>query len=159
MRVRPLLATALATVALSAVPLAAQAADSETLDVRGYDAAPAVTTGSFQLDGAAWGSSFEGSGTLTVTAVDGSLPAQGTCEPATVALDAGTSATEYLAIRTTGEICSHVGDGTLTVNGYFDKQDVTYQGDLHKKAKAEGLVAARVGGFLNIWTASGTIRW
>jgi hypothetical protein len=153
------MATALATVALTALPLAAQAAHGETLDVRGYDAAPVTTPGSFQLDGAAWGSSFEGTGTLTVTALDGSLPARGACEDATVALDAGTAPTEYLSIRTTGEICAHPIDGTLTVNGYFGKKDVTYVGDLHKKAKAAGLVAARVGGFLNIWTASGTIRW
>lgn len=159
MRLRPLLATAITTAVLAAAPLTAHASAGENLDLRGYDATPVTGPGSFQLDGAAWGSSFEGWGTLSVTAVDGSLPAPATCEDATVALDAGTAPSEYLSVRAAGEICAHFLDGTLTVNAYFDKQDVTYHGDLHKKAKAEGLVAARVGGFLNIWSTSGTIRW
>lgn len=162
MRHRALLATALATAALTAVPLAAQAGDVEYIDRSNFDAAPEVTASSLHLDGATRGE-LGGFLDLRVTAQDGTLPTEhGACDPVDVDALLTTSPGEQLAVRTTGEVCMHQFGDTLILTSYFGKKDVTYSGTAHSKVKVvgDGMISASNGiGFGFVSSFSAAVRW
>lgn len=145
MRIRSLLAVAIATVAVSVlVPMSAQAKSTELIDRSIFDATPERTASYLHLAGPTAGP-LGGAMMLTVTASDGTLPsAFGSCEPVDVTAVLVVSPGQVLTVGTSGEACAHIVDGTLQVNAYFGKKDVTYAGSEHQKAKlvGDGLIAA-----------------
>jgi hypothetical protein len=68
---------------------------------------------------------------------------------------------EVLTVHTTGEACAHISDGTLVVNAYFGKKDVSYEGSEHKKAAVigDGLIAAAHHWYGGQASFMGTVRW
>ena len=162
MRTRPILATALVAATLAVVPLAAHAADAELVSRSTFDSAPTVSSSTIHVDGATAGP-LGGFLDLTARAQDGTLPAvQGDCEVADVTAVLTLSPGEQLAVSTTGEICMHQFSPTLVLQSYFDKQDVTYAGTEHRKAKivGDGSIAASNGTFLGFGASFSTsVRW
>jgi hypothetical protein len=162
MRPRTLLATTLASAALAALPLTAQAATAEYVDRSTFDGAPEVMASSLHLDGATRGE-LGGFLDLNVTAQDGTLPtARGACEPVAVDAVLTVSPGEQLTVATTGEACVHQFADTLIVTSYFGKKDLTYAGTAHQKAKVvgDGMISASNSlgfGYLASFTAS--VRW
>ena len=64
-----------------------------------------------------------------------------------------------LLIRTAGELCSHVVDGSPTVNAYFGAKQVTYSG-AHKRARVTDGMIASTRSFLGAQASVGlTVRW
>ena len=150
MRVRSVLVTAAAAAALALVPLTAHAAKPTrtALELRSYDPAAVISTGGYQFGGTAYNSPFTGPSTSTVTALDGTLPAANTCEPATISVQAGPSSTEYLSITATGEVCASFSGNAWAASAGFDRRDIAYVGTEHDRVRGEGLVSASVGNIL-----------
>jgi hypothetical protein len=162
MSARSTILTATAAVALVvALPAAADAATLEHFDRSLYDATPQVSAASWHFDGPTAGP-LGGALDLVVTATDGTFPTVfGSCEPVAVKADLQVSPGEVLRIATTGEACAHVVDGSLTVNAYFGRGDVTYDGTEHKKAKVvgDGIVAAKAGWLGGQASVAADVRW
>ncbi|MDT7783421.1 MAG: hypothetical protein QOF58_1840 [Pseudonocardiales bacterium] len=161
MRPRSVLTTAVAAIALSAIPLSAQAKSIELIDRSVFDGTPVRTASALELAGPTAGP-LGGFFELTVTAADGTLPTVfGSCEPVDVAGVLTVSPGEVLTVHTHGEACAHIIDGTLQVNSYFDKKDVSYEGSEHKKAAVvgDGLIAAAHHWYGGQASFSGTVRW
>jgi hypothetical protein len=116
------LTTAL-TAALVAVATAAPAtaARPAAVDLRG------ATVGSYALDGAGTallsgavsGVPFDGDYTARLASADGSLPAPGTCEPATATMQVTGSKDRFLQLAATGEVCGTWPDATYVVTHRF----------------------------------------
>ena len=161
MRPRSVLTTAVAAIVLSAVPMSAQAKSTELIDRSLFDGTPVRTASALELAGPTAGP-LGGAFALTVTASDGTLPsAFGSCEPVDVAAVLTVSPGEVLHVSTSGEACAHIVDGTLQVNAYFGKNDVSYEGSEHKKAAlvGDGLIAAAHHWYGGQASFSGTVRW
>ena len=162
MRHRTLLATAVAAAALTAVPLTAQATTAEYLDRSNFDAAPDVTASSVHLDGATSGE-LGGFLDIVATAQDGTLPTErGACDPVDVAAVLTVSPGEQLTVHTTGEVCMHQFADTLILQSYFGKNDMTYSGTAHHKAKVVGdgmISAGNALGFGFVASFSSSVRW
>jgi hypothetical protein len=162
MHARTVLATTLATAALTAIPLAAQATDVEYLDRSNFDAAPEVTASSVHLDGATRGE-LGGFLDLRITAQDGTLPTgRGACDPVAVDAVLTVAPGDQIAVSTTGEVCMHQFADTLILVSYFDKKDATYTGTAHHKAKVvgDGMISSSNAlgfGFVSSFTTS--VRW
>ena len=162
MRTRTVLGTTAAAIALTAsAPLAAEAKTTEYLDKRIFDSTPAVTTGTWHLDGMTAG---EIGPTLdvTVTAADGTLPStSNACEPVDVVAVLTLAPGEVLTVRTTDEACAPFFGGTPAVNAYFGDDETEYQGTAHKKVKIEGdgLVSAGGGFFGYQATFNASVKW
>ncbi len=126
-----------------------------------FDGTPVRTASTFEVAGPTagpLGASYE----LSVTAADGTLPtAFGSCEPVDVAAVLTVSPGEVLTVHTHGEACAHISDGTLGVNAYFGKKDLSYEGSEHKKAAVvgDGLIAAAHHWYGGQATFMGTVRW
>jgi hypothetical protein len=162
MRTRTVLATTAAAVAFTvAAPLTAQAKATEYLDKRIFDATPAVTTGSWHLDGMTAG---EIGPTLdvTVTAADGTLPTtSNACEPVDVVGVLTLAPGEVLTVRTTGEACAPFFGGIPAVNAYFGDDETEYQGTAHKNVKivGDGMISAGGGFFGYLATFNASVKW
>ena len=161
MRPRSVLATAIAAAALSLVPMSAQAKSSELIDRSVFDGTPVWTASALELAGPR----LETLGGLLRTHRDRSgrdaadrvrlLRAGGRGRILTV------SPGEVLTVHTQGEACAHIVDGTLQVNAYFGKKDVSYEGGEHKKADVvgDGLIAAAHHWYGGQASFLGTVRW
>jgi hypothetical protein len=127
---------AAATAAVLAVAAPAQAASVEAFDRSAFDTSPDVTV-------AGWAISAPTSGELggwldmTVTVTDGSIPANGTCEPANVDAVLTVAPGETFTIHTVADLCTHLLDGTPSLFGSFGAKQTTYSG-AHKKARVVG---------------------
>lgn len=162
MRPRSLLLAATAAVALSALPVTAQAATTEYVDRAAYDGSVEQTAASFHIAAATRGE-LGGYLDVTVTATDGSLPTgSNACEPVVVDAVLTVSPGETLATSVSGEACtSFYGDAT-TVNAYFSKKELAYEGTAHKKAKVvgDGLLAASVSSWFGGQASfSAAVKW
>lgn len=148
MRPRSLLLTAVATVALSALPLAAQAGahSNELIDRAMYDPTVEQTAASLHIAAATRGE-LGGYLDVTVTSTDGSLPTgSNICEPAIVDAVLTVSPGETLSAQVPGELCTGFYGDSMTANAAIDKKDLEYEGTAHRKAKVvgEGLVSVGV---------------
>lgn len=162
MRTRPVLATALTAVALTAAaPLAAQAKTTEQIDKFVFDSTPTVTAGAWHIDGLTHG---EIGPTLdvTVTAVDGTMPTDPrSVEPVTVDAVLTLAPGETLTVHTTGTAEAPFAGGTPSVFASFGRKDLSYGGTAHAKAKVvgDGFISAG-GGFLGYQASfSASIAW
>ena len=162
MRTRTVLATTAAAVAFTvAAPLTAEAKTTEHLDKRIFDATPAVSAGSWQLDGMTAG---EIGPTLDVTviAADGTLPTtSNACEPVDVVAVLTLAPGEVLTVGTTGEACAPFSGGTPAVNAYFGNDEAEYRGTEHKNVKivGDGLISAGGGFFGYQATFNASVKW
>lgn len=138
-RIASALVAAAAAVSLAAP--AAQAATVERFDRSAFDSAPVVTASGYSMSGDTRGE-LGGHLELSVQAVDGSVPAAGKCEKATVRAVLTVSPGETFTIRTRGELCGHIVEGSPTLNASFRNRHVKYDGT-HRRAKVvgEGLIA------------------
>lgn len=162
MSARTAVLTATATLALVVtLPAAANATTLEQIDRSLFDATPEITASSWHVDGLTRGP-LGGALDLVITAADGAFPTtKGACEPADVRADLQVSPGEVLRIVTTGEVCAHPVDASLSINASFGRQDVSYSGTAHKKAAVvgDGFIAAA-----NSWlggqaSVSAAVRW
>ena len=119
-RTTRLTALAVAALALPAIAGPAVAAPKPLVDLRGADVGTYVldATGAAQLAGSVTGDPFDGTYVATLAADDGSLPAPGTCEPATGALDVNSSK-RTLHLDAVGEVCGEFADATYVVTHRF----------------------------------------
>lgn len=144
MNIRSVLTAITTTVLVSLAAPAATAATTELVDKSIFDATPEVTASSLQLDGETAGE-LGGYLFLKAIAVDGTLPvAFGSCEPvrlkAVVTLPAG----QTVAVRTEGEACAHIVDGSLQVVAGFDRHDIVGRHGRRPRVIGEGLLSAAV---------------
>ena len=126
---RTALVIASAAAVLASVPGTATAAPrTETIDRRAFDATPERTESSFRVDGATAGP-LGGYLDMTVRATDGTLPTSfGSCEPVRVSTVLTVEPGRVLTVRTHGEACAHIVDGSLSVNAGFRTRNVEYEG-------------------------------
>ena len=127
--------------AVSLAAPAAQAATVERFDRSAFDSAPVVTASGYSMSADTRGE-LGGRLELSVRAVDGSVPASGTCEKADVRAVLTVAPGESFTITTRGELCGHIVDGSPTLNASFRNRHVTYDGT-HRRAQVvgEGLIA------------------
>ena len=103
MRARSLLLAATAAVAITALPMTAQAADSELIDRANYDATVDETLASMHMAAATRGE-LGGYLDVTLTADDGTLPVgSNVCEAATVDAVLTIAPGEKFTVRAPGE--------------------------------------------------------
>ena len=161
MRASSLLIATTAAVALSALPMTAQAADSVWIDRANFDATVDETPGSMHIAAATRGE-LGGFLDVTLTADDGTLPVgSNVCEPATVDAILTIAPAETFTVRAPGEVCTTFSGDSITANAAFGTRDLTYVGT-HKKAKidGEGFLAVGVIDWLGGQTAfSATVKW
>jgi len=161
MFVRSSLIAAAAVALLAAFPGSASAAPkTEYLDRSLFDATPERTAESLRVDGPTAGP-LGGAMDVTVRATDGTLPTTfGSCEQALVKGIVTVQPGRIITVRSRGEVCAHIVDGSLTFNAGFRAKDLTYQGYGRCKPKlvGEGLIAvahSQLGGQASF---SGTFR-
>jgi hypothetical protein len=161
MRARSLLLATTAAVALTALPMTAQAADSELIDRANYDATVDRTPASMHIAAATRGE-LGGYLDVTVTADDGTLPVgSNVCEPATVDAVLTIAPGETFTVRAAGEACTTFYGDSIQANAAFGTKDMTYLGT-HKKAKivGEGFLSVGVIDWLGGQAAfSATVKW
>jgi hypothetical protein len=142
---RTALVIASAAAVLASVPGTATAAPrTEVVDRSLFDGTPEHTESSLRIDGATAGP-LGGYLDMTVGAADGTLPtAFGSCEPVRVSTVLTVDPGRIISVRTRGEACAHVVDGSLTVNAGFRDRNVEYQGFGRCKPRlvGEGFMAA-----------------
>ena len=119
-RITRLTALAVAALTVPAIAAPAVAAPKPVVDLRGADLGTYAldAAGTAQLAGHVIGDPFDGTYVATLAADDGSLPAPGTCEPATGTLDV-TSPKRTLRLDTVGEVCGEFADATYVVTHRF----------------------------------------
>jgi hypothetical protein len=159
MHARKTLATTLAVAAT--LVLAAPTAHAKTVDRfdrRAFDPAPVVTSSGYAMSGATAGE-LGGHLKLSFVAADGSLPARAQCERAEVRAVLTVAPGESFAIATTGEVCSHVIDGSPTLNADFRNKHVRYTGP-HKHARVTDGMISFSHSFLGAQGSVGlSVRW
>jgi hypothetical protein len=144
MHIRSVLTALTTTVLVSLAAPAATAATTELVDKAIFDATPEVTASSLQLEGETSGE-LGGYLSLKAVAVDGTLPTVfGSCEPVRVKAVVTLPTGETIAVRTKGEACAHIVDGTLQVVAGFDRHDVCGHGSHKPRVIGEGLLSAAV---------------
>ncbi len=162
MRPRSLLFTAAATVALSALPLAAHAATTEMIDRAAYDGTVDKTASSLHMAAETRGE-LGGYLDVTVTAKDGTLPTgSNVCEPAVIDAVLTVSPGETMTARVRGDLCTGFYGDSMTANGAIDKKAFDYEGTAHSKAKlvGEGLISVGVIDWFGGQAAfSATVKW
>ena len=158
MHARTTLTTAFAVAALTLVTPAAQAATSDRFDRSAFDGAPVVTGSGYAMSAATAGE-LGGHLSLSAQASDGTIPTQGQCEAADVQAVLTVSPGESFAIETTGELCSHVIDGSPTLNAYFGTKQVSYTGT-HKRARVTDGIIGFKNSFIGAQGSVGlSVRW
>jgi len=144
MFVRTSLIVAAACSVLAAFPASASAAPkTQTVDRSVFDATPERTAATLRVDGPTAGE-LGGAMDVTVRATDGTLPTVfGSCERAEVTAAVTVQPGRIITVRSHGEVCAHIVDGSLTFNAGFRPKDVTYQGygRCRPKLVGEGLIA------------------
>ena len=81
---------------------------------------------------------------MFVRAADGTLPTTfGSCEPAEVMAQVTVQPGQILTVRTRGEVCAHIVDGSLSANAGFRDRNVTATGFTHPRPRlvGDGLIA------------------
>jgi hypothetical protein len=111
---------AVAAFAVPTIASPAVAAPKPLVDLRGADAGTYSldATGTAHLAGSVTGDPFDGTYVATLAAEDGSLPAPGSCEPATGTLDV-TSPKRTLSLDAAGQVCGEYADATYLVTHRF----------------------------------------
>ena len=146
---------------LTAVPGAATAAPATQFFNRSlFDATPERTDAALRVDGPTSGP-LGGAMDVTVRAVDGTLPtAFGSCEPVRVRALVTVEPGRTIGVRTRGEACAHIVDGSLSVNAFFRARNVTYDGfgRCRPKLVGDGLIAASQSAFGAQASFSGSFR-
>lgn len=141
MRSRTLpLALAAVAAAVSLLPNAASAAPTtEHLSRSTYDSAPEKTTSTWRIDGATRGE-LGGYLDMTITATSGSLPTtRGECQPVSVDAVLTVEPGEVLTVAgAAGEACMHAFGDTTSVNAYFGKRQLSYEGTKHTRVRLVG---------------------
>ena len=92
------------------------------IDLRGAEVGTFAMdeNGSARLEGRVTGAPFGGTYTAVLTAVDGTLPAAGTCEPATATMRVvGPRKKRFLRLAATGTVCGTWPDATYVVTHDF----------------------------------------
>lgn len=159
MHVRKTLTTALAAAAVLTLAMpAAQAATRDHIDRRAFDSSPVVTGSGFSMAGATAGE-LGGHLSLSLQARDGTLPTNGQCETADVQAVLTVAPAESFAIETTGELCSHVIDGTPTLNAYFGNKQVTYTGTHRRARVTDGMISFKHGALGAQGSVALSVRW
>jgi hypothetical protein len=134
---------------------------TETVDRSVFDATPERTEAALRVDGPTAGP-LGGAMDVTVRAADGTLPTDfGSCERVRVRAAVTVEPGKVVVVRTRGEACAHIVDGSLTVNAGFRAKDVRFQGSHLRRARlvGEGFLAVahtQLGGQASFF---GTFRW
>ncbi len=124
---------------------------TDVVDRSVFDATPELTAVSLRVHGPTSGP-LGGAMDVTVRATDGTLPTTfGSCEPAQVTAQVTLRPGRVLTVHTRGEVCAHVGDGSLSANAGFRDRDVTASGFGHCRPRlvGDGLIAvsrSQIGG-------------
>ena len=121
----------------------ALAARPPAVDLRGASigAHTIDTQGTTHLSGAVTGVPFDGTYTATLSSADGSLPAPGSCEPATATLDVVGSRSRSLQLAATGEVCGKWVDATYVVTHQFVGRYVVTDASAKKVKGTDGWIS------------------
>lgn len=119
-RMTQTIALAVAALAVPAIASPAVAAPKPLVDLRGAEVGSYVldSSGTARLTGSVLGDPFDGAYVATLAADDGSLPAPGSCEPATGTLDV-TAPRRMLRLDALGKVCGEYADATYVVTHRF----------------------------------------
>jgi hypothetical protein len=111
---------AVAALAMSTAASPAVAAPKPLVDLRGAEVGTYSldAAGTAHLAGSVTGDPFDGTYVATLAADDGSLPAPGSCEPATGTLDV-TAPKRTLILDAVGQVCGEYADATYVVTHRF----------------------------------------
>jgi hypothetical protein len=122
---------------------ASAAPTTEVVDRSVFDATPERTAATLRVEGPTAGP-LGGAMDVTVRATDGTLPtAFGSCEPVRVRAHVTVQPGRIITVRTRGEACAHIVDGSLSANAWFRARNVSYEGfDRRPRLVGEGLIAA-----------------
>ena len=114
-------ALAVASIAMATTASPGFAATKPPVDLRGDGVGSYVldTAGTAHLSGSVVGRPFDGTYVATLAADDGSLPAPGSCEPATGTLEVTGSRDRTLRLEAVGEVCGEFPDATYLVTQRF----------------------------------------
>jgi hypothetical protein len=99
------------------------------------------TAGTAQLSGSVVGRPFGGAYVATVAADDGSLPASGSCEPATGALEVTGSRGRTLRLDAIGEVCGEFPDTTYAVTQRFVGRYVVTDARIRRLRGTDGWIS------------------
>lgn len=135
------LIAALVAAVISAAP--ATAARPPAVDLRGAGLGSYAldATGTAVLSGAVSGKPFGGDYAATLASTDGSLPAPGTCEPATATLQVTGTRNRYLHLAATGEVCGTWADATYVVTHRFVGRYVVTDASARRLRGTDGWVS------------------
>ena len=134
-------AIAVTVVSLAMATTASPAAAIKPLvDLRGDGVGSYVldTAGTAHLSGSVVGRPFDGAYAATLAADDGSLPAPGSCEPATGTLEVTGSRDRTLRLAAVGEVCGEFPDATYVVNQRFVGRYVVTDASSHRLRGTDG---------------------
>lgn len=150
------------TVVAAAVLVAMQSAHAASVqryDRTAFDGTPEVTAAGWSISAATNGE-LDGWLDLSVSAIDGTVPGPGQCEPASVSAVLTVAPGESFAIRTTADLCGHAVDGSPSLFGSFGAKQVTYTGT-HKKTKLvrDGFVSFGAGFLGAQGGVTMSVRW
>jgi hypothetical protein len=111
----------LTAVTTGAAAAPALAAPPPAVDLRGASVGAYTldADGTALLSGAVTGAPFDGTYTATLSSTDGSLPAPGSCEPATASLNVVGSGSRTLQLSATGQVCGTWADAAYVVTHRF----------------------------------------
>ena len=120
-RAAALAVTAVASLAMTTTAPPAAAATKPAVDLRGDGVGSYVldSAGTAHLSGSVVGRPFDGTYVATLAADDGSLPAAGSCEPATGTLEVTGPRGRTLGLEAVGEVCGEFPDATYVVTHRF----------------------------------------
>ena len=112
-------AVAALAVAATAAPASAAAKPLVDLSGDGVGTYSIDAAGTAHLSGSVVGQPFDGAYVATLAADDGTLPAPGSCEPATGTLEVAGSRDRTLRMDAVGNVCGEYADATYVVTHRF----------------------------------------
>ena len=127
-----------------ASPSPATAARPPAVDLRGDGLGSYMLddAGTALLSGAVSGKPFGGDYSVTLASSDGTLPAPGTCEPATATMHVTGRKNRFLHLAATGEVCGTWADATYVVTHRFVGRYVVTHASSPKLRGTDGWISA-----------------
>lgn len=142
-RTAALALTVVASLAMATTASPAAAAAKPLVDLRGDGVGTYVidTAGTAHLSGSVVGRPFDGAYVARLAADDGSLPAPGSCEPATGTLEVTGSRDRTLRLEAVGEVCGEFPDATYAVSQRFVGRYVVTDASSRKLRGTDGWIS------------------
>ena len=137
-------AGALVAAAVATLSAPASAEPKPRIDAGGPGTYTLAADGSAVITGTATGTPFEGPYTATLAAADGTLPAPGECEPATVTARLDGPGGRYVELQSTDEVCGQHLQPPYVVTQVFTGRYTITASSKRNLIGTDGFVEARL---------------